>query len=105
MKTILVLGAGRSSSSLINYLLKNAPANDWHVRVGDFSEQAAIDKIGASRHGSSMRFDIRDESVSRIAVGKADVVISLMPANLHPMVARLCLIERKHFLNASYVSD
>ncbi len=105
MKTILVLGAGRSSSSLINYLLKNAPANDWHVRVGDFSEQAAIDKIGASNHGSAMRFDIRDESVSRSAVGKADVVISLMPANLHPLVARLCLTERKHFLNASYVSD
>ena len=105
MKTILVLGAGRSSSSLIHYLLENAPVYDWHVIVGDLSEQGALEKIGASRYGSAMRFDIRDEVASKSLIGNADVVVSLMPANLHPAVAKLCIVTKKHFLNASYVSD
>jgi len=73
--------------------------------VGDLSEQGAMEKIGSSRYGSALRFDIRDEALSRSLISKADVVISLMPAHLHPAVARLCIAMKKHFLNASYVSD
>jgi len=38
MKTILVLGAGRSSSSLVNYLLQQAATNSWKVVLGDISD-------------------------------------------------------------------
>ena len=38
-------------------------------------------------------------------ITSADVVISLIPAHLHPFVARICLSEKKHLLTASYVSD
>ena len=37
-KSILIVGAGRSSTSLIQYLLKQAAINSWHVIVGDFNE-------------------------------------------------------------------
>ena len=105
MKTILVLGAGRSSSSLIDYLLKNASANDWQIIVGDISARSALERIKSSRHGSAIRFDIHEEANSRATIENADVVISLLPANLHPLVAKACIEFRKHFLNASYVSD
>jgi len=105
MKTILVLGAGRSSSSLIQYLLQHAAAGPWTVVVGDFSEAAARDKIGPSVHGRAIAFDINHETQSSAAIQEADVVISLMPATLHPLVARHCLRWNKHLLNASYVSD
>src|SRR5688572_17165406 len=105
MKTILVLGAGRSSSSLITYLLNNAPAYDWQIVVGDISARSAVERIRSSRHGSAVRFDIREEANSRANIEAADVVISLLPANLHPLVAKLCLQLKKHFLSASYVSD
>ena len=35
MKHILVLGAGKSSASLIEYLLKQADSQDWHIYVAD----------------------------------------------------------------------
>src|SRR5687767_7877029 len=105
MKTILVLGAGRSSSSLITYLLNNAPTYDWQIVVGDISARSAVERIRSSRHGSAIRFDVHEEANSSANIEAADVVISLLPANLHPLVARHCLALKKHFLNASYVSD
>ncbi|MBL0740877.1 saccharopine dehydrogenase family protein [Chryseolinea lacunae] len=105
MKEILVLGAGRSSTSLIQYLLRHAPAGQWSVTVGDVSEQSAREKIGTSVNGRAIVFDIMNEALSSAAIQGADVVISLMPANLHPLVAKHCLKHSKHLLNASYVSD
>ncbi len=104
MKTILVLGAGRSSSSLINYLFNNAESHDWRITVGDISEEAAQRRIESAR-GNAVYFDIRDESTSQKQIEQSDVVISLLPANLHPLVAALCVHSNKHFLSASYVSD
>jgi saccharopine dehydrogenase (NADP+, L-glutamate forming) len=103
-KTILVLGAGRSSASLIDYLLSDATAHGWHIVVGDLAEDMARVRIGDHPRGTATRFDIADEARSHIAIAAADVVISLMPAALHPQVARLCLALGKHLLTASYVS-
>jgi saccharopine dehydrogenase-like NADP-dependent oxidoreductase len=104
MKSILILGAGRSSSSLISYLLENGAAKGWEVTVGDFSESIAREKVGTSAKGKAIAFDINDETSSVRAVEQADVVVSLMPAHLHVMVAKLCLRLHKHLLNASYVT-
>jgi saccharopine dehydrogenase-like NADP-dependent oxidoreductase len=104
-KSILILGAGRSSSSLINYLLDQAKINSWQITVGDFSEQAAKDRIGSAAQAKAIRFDITDAESSREAIASADVVVSLIPAHLHPLVAKICLIEKKHLLTASYISD
>ncbi len=103
--SILILGAGRSSSSLINYILAQAKEHSWQVTVGDFSEAAAKERVGNSSQGNAIRFDIADTETSRAAIASADVVVSLIPAHLHPLVAKICLSEKKHLLTASYVSD
>ena len=90
MKTVLILGAGRSSSSLIRYVLQHASANEWNVIVGDLSVEAGRQSIG-SGNGAAVYFDIKDEVSSAITVGESDIVISLLPAHLHPLVARLCV--------------
>lgn len=105
MKNILVLGAGRSSSSLISYLLNNAAGNQWSVTVGDVSEQAARERVGNSAHGKTILFDIQKTDAARAAVVEADVVVSVLPAHFHPEVARHCLALKKHLITASYVSD
>jgi saccharopine dehydrogenase-like NADP-dependent oxidoreductase len=105
MRNILVLGAGRSSSSLIAYLLGHAQAGDWHVTVGDFSIQAATEKVQNHARGKAVRFDIHEAETSIASITSADIVISLLPAHLHPIVAAHCLALGKHLLNASYVSD
>ena len=47
MKNILVIGAGRSATVLIQYFLDNAETQDWSVTVGDISEALASDKVGS----------------------------------------------------------
>jgi saccharopine dehydrogenase-like NADP-dependent oxidoreductase len=105
MKRILVLGAGRSSSACISYLINNASANDWQITVGDVAESAAKERIGTGSNAKAISFHIENLDTSRAAISHADVVISLVPASLHPLVAKLCLAENKHLLTASYVSD
>jgi len=103
MRSILVLGAGRSSSALIDYLLLLASDRNWNVTVGDVSESAARERVGKSPHGKAILFDIQQESAAAIIAGH-DIVISVLPATLHPVVAKICLTHGKHLLTASYVS-
>lgn len=105
MKTILVLGAGRSSASLISYLLHEATALSMNITVGDFSESAARERVGTHPHGRAIAFDITQREASEKEIAQADIVISLLPAHLHPQVAAICLAAKKHLLTASYVSD
>jgi saccharopine dehydrogenase-like NADP-dependent oxidoreductase len=105
MKNLLVLGAGRSSSSLIKYLLDNAVSCEWNVTVGDFSLKAAQEKVHNHSRGKAIRFDINETESTTDAIRNSDIVVSLMPAHLHALVAVRCLEFGKHLLNASYVSD
>lgn len=105
MKTILVLGAGRSSSSLISYLLDSAGSNGWEIIVGDFSLDAAQAKVGKSANGKAITFDIQQEEYAKKTIASANVVISLLPPHFHVAVARHCLVLGKHLITASYVSD
>lgn len=104
-KFILVVGAGRSSSSLISYLLTQASLHNWTITVGDISLQAAQDRVSTSPYGKAVQFNIDEQERSRKIIAANDIVISLLPAHLHPLVAKICLAERKHLLTASYVSD
>lgn len=103
MPSLLVLGAGRSSSSLIGYLLELAPQRGWKVTVADVSEAAARERTGASPHAKAVAFDIKKEGAEAV-IGAHDLVISVLPASFHPLVAKFCLKHRKHLLTASYVS-
>ncbi|HET7179932.1 MAG TPA: saccharopine dehydrogenase C-terminal domain-containing protein [Chryseosolibacter sp.] len=104
MTRILVLGAGRSSSVLIRYLLDNARTSQWQVVVADASIEAARKKIGSSDAGEAVAFDINEPQRSDAIIQSADIVISLLPPDFHPLVALRCLAAGKHFLTASYLS-
>lgn len=104
-KSILILGAGRSSAALISYLLEKANKGNWHVTVGDFFEQAAKDRVEGSANGTAIRFDIEEEEASAKAIESSDLVISLLPAAFHPRVAKMCLHYKRHLFTASYISD
>lgn len=105
MKTILILGAGRSSSALITYLLQQATIYSWKIVIGDVSEAAAQQRLGGSARGRGVSFDINNNGDSIAIIQSADVVISLLPAHLHILVAKHCITLSKHLLTASYVSN
>lgn len=105
MNRILVLGAGRSATSLIKYLLENASENNWQITVADYALQLAQEKIGEHPKAKAIAFNINKEEERDAVIQDSDVVISMLPARFHPSVAEACLAFEKHLLTASYVSD
>jgi saccharopine dehydrogenase-like NADP-dependent oxidoreductase len=105
MKTILVLGAGRSSSALIAYLLDYASKSGNKVLVGDISRDAAQKHVADHPSGEAITFDIGQGDQSSQLIAKAGIVASLLPAHHHHRVAEMCLHYGKDLVTASYVSD
>ncbi len=105
MKTILIIGAGRSSSSLISYLLEHAEKGGWRVRVGDVEEKNAAARVNGHSSGASFRFDITDAVQREKEISGAAVVVSMLPAFMHGAVAKDCVRLGRHLVTASYVSD
>lgn len=104
MKKIMVLGAGRSATVLIHYLLKNAGEWNATITVGDQSLEAAKLKVGDHTSGEAILFDATDEVLRRKVIAEHDIIISMLPPNLHLLVATNCIEFRKHLVTASYVS-
>ncbi|MEO6904666.1 MAG: saccharopine dehydrogenase C-terminal domain-containing protein [Bacteroidia bacterium] len=104
MKNILVIGAGRSSSSLIKYLLTNEAAENWSVSIADVSLDLIKQKIVAKPTTRAVVFDVHNDAQREAEIQRADIVISMLPAFLHINVAKDCVRYKKHLVTASYVS-
>jgi saccharopine dehydrogenase-like NADP-dependent oxidoreductase len=105
MKTILLFGAGKSATVLIDYLLENAITENWDVWVVDADLQLAKSKVGVSKKGHAVSFDINNAAERNTYIKKADIVISLLPPSLHIEVAKDCIKLHKNLLTASYLDD
>jgi len=104
MDKIVIFGAGLSASSLIQYLLDNAAQHQWLVRLGDKALSTAKGKINNHPQGEAFAFDVFNAQQVEEEVKKATVVISMLPARFHPVVAKACVTHNKHMVTASYVS-
>lgn len=105
MKRILVVGAGLSATSLIDYLLNKSEENDWNVVVGDFDLSLAEQKINSHQRGTALHFDVFDIEQRNDAIREADIVVSMLPARMHVLLAEDCVIQGVDMITASYVSD
>jgi saccharopine dehydrogenase-like NADP-dependent oxidoreductase len=103
-RKVVILGAGRSSTHLIQHLLENAASWRIHVRVGDGVLSIAEEKVKGHEHGSVFEFDAQNVEMMDREVAQSDLVISMLPAFMHPTVAKLCLKHYKHLITPSYVS-
>ena len=104
MKKILVIGAGRSAITLIKYLFDNAEVNNWFVTVADFSVDLAKETVGNSENGKAVFFNVTDDKQRKSEISDADIVISMLPASMHILVAEDCVRLYKNLVTASYVS-
>ena len=104
MKNILVIGAGRTSSSLINYLLKKSKELDWAITVADQSLEFAEQKVANHPRAKAIKFDVLDDEQRSVQISKADLVVSLLPETFHIHVVKDCIKFRAHLITASYVS-
>ena len=103
MKNIVLLGAGRSSSVLLDYLKEHADEMQWKISVADVSLNHAKEIV--KEHRSFSFHDLsKDVSLKEKLIAESDIVISMLPANCHAEIARFCITHKKHLVTASYVS-
>jgi saccharopine dehydrogenase-like NADP-dependent oxidoreductase len=107
MKNILILGAGRSATSLIDYLKNYCRDKDLQLTIADADPALAQQKAGGALSDKlkATGLDIFNEEALHASIRMADIVISMVPAAFHPLVARACILFKKHMLSASYVGD
>lgn len=105
MKNILIIGAGRSATALIQYTLRKAETRDWFVTLVDADEHLAAQKLRGHPKGRAAGLDILKVDTRREYIAQADIVVSLLPAHLHFQVAEDCILLNKHLITASYVSQ
>ncbi len=105
MKKILVIGSGRSSTSLIKYLLDNSELEKWTVTVVDFNLKLAESKVGNHPNGLCFQLDANNDIKRKEFIQSSDVVISMLPAHMHFKVLKDSVDCGVHVITPSYITD
>ena len=102
MKQVLILGAGAVARPAVNYLLGK---EGLAVVVADQKPGKAEALVAGHPGGRAVTLDAGDIPVLERTIAAADIVVSLLPWTLHPVIAELCLAHSKHMVTASYVKE
>jgi saccharopine dehydrogenase-like NADP-dependent oxidoreductase len=105
MKTILLFGAGKSATSLIEYLGECCDQNDWKFIVCDADQSLAESKIKNFKSARAVSIDVNNIEKRHELISGSDIVISMLPPGLHFLVAKDCVMFSKNLLTASYVDE
>lgn len=103
MSNILVLGAGRSSSFLIDYLARWCINTGAEITVADLA-QPAHTNFPDRESFKFVQADLNNQDVRRALIKGRTVVVSMLPAFMHPLIAGDCLAEGVNMATASYES-
>jgi saccharopine dehydrogenase-like NADP-dependent oxidoreductase len=103
MKKILIFGAGKSATCLIDYLCVTCEENNWTLLLCDNDALLAQSKISNCKNTEAIAADINIEAERNYLIKESDIVISMLPPHLHFLVASDCLAHSKNLLTASYV--
>jgi saccharopine dehydrogenase-like NADP-dependent oxidoreductase len=104
MKNILIIGAGKSSSSLIKYLLDKADIENLFLTIGDLDINNAKQLVNNHKKTNVIQFDVFNDNQRQHEIKNSDLVISMLPARFHIEVAKDCITFKKHMVTASYIS-
>lgn len=115
MKRVLALGAGLVAKPLVDELLRRPDVGLTLAALDVERARALVESAveshpeappGVDHRARAEALDVVDdpEALARSVAG-ADAVVSLLPADLHPPVARACLEHRVPLVTTSYVSD
>jgi saccharopine dehydrogenase (NAD+, L-glutamate forming) len=105
MRNILIIGAGRSTTSLIRYLIEKSSSENLYITIGDISLESAQKLTKNHLNTKGILLDVFNKKQREEAVKSADIVISMLPARFHIEVAKDCISYRKNLVTASYISD
>ncbi|NAS12702.1 saccharopine dehydrogenase family protein [Poritiphilus flavus] len=105
LRKILVIGAGKSTSYLLDYFLERAKEEQLHLIIADREPEKIGEELQSHPSCEVIRLDIFEDKARQEAVKDADIVVSMLPPRLHIKVAEDCISYEKHLVTASYVSE
>lgn len=103
MRKIALIGAGRSTSYLVKYLVEYSEKENWSLTIAD-KELSPLYKNIPSPH-SVIVLNIDNHEALLELISSSDLVISMLPAHLHLSIARICIDKGVNMATASYLSD
>jgi len=104
MRKILVIGSGKSTSYLLKYLLDKSTSENLHITVGDLDISSTQNILQDHANANVLTLDVFNDNERSKAIKNSDIVISMLPARFHSVVAKDCVLQKKHMVTASYVS-
>jgi saccharopine dehydrogenase-like NADP-dependent oxidoreductase len=105
MKNIVVFGAGKSATCLIDYLTGLILQKNWSLTIADSNIGSLQKKLIKSPGIVPVQVDVENSRERTALIKNADIVISLLPPSLHILIARDCITNLKNLLTASYVNE
>lgn len=105
MRNILIIGAGKSTPYIVKYLMAKSSDENLFLTIGDLNLNNAKKLSTSHTNFRAIKFDILNRKNSSEQISKSDIVISMLPARFHLLVAKECLKHKKSLLTASYISD
>ncbi|WWC89390.1 uncharacterized protein L201_004313 [Kwoniella dendrophila CBS 6074] len=100
-KKILLLGSGLVAGPAVEVFAARA---DVQLAIASNNLPEARALIKGRSNIQSVSLDVGDDAALGATVAASDVVVSLLPAPMHPQVAKHCINHSKHLVTASYVS-
>ena len=78
MKQIILFGAGRSATYLIDYLLEHAEAEEFQLVLADSNIEIAELKIGNHPRGRAVACYFNDTAMRQALIEQVSFVISIL---------------------------
>ncbi|MFT7334043.1 MAG: saccharopine dehydrogenase-like NADP-dependent oxidoreductase [Sphingobacteriales bacterium] len=103
-KKIFLIGAGRSATTLIKYLLNELTQHDWALTIGEQNVALAEGKINGASKAKAIAFNALNAEERELHLKDQDLVISMLPAHLHADVVDFCISNKINIITPSYVS-
>lgn len=105
MKSIVLFGAGKSATCLIDYLTGICSEKNWKLTIADADVETMRKKLVPSPFVRPIQVNVENSGERNLLIKNADLVISLLPPSLHILIAKDCVFNQKNLLTASYVDE
>jgi saccharopine dehydrogenase-like NADP-dependent oxidoreductase len=100
VKKIMVFGAGLVAKPLVDYLA----GHGYQLTVADVVFEKAQALAAPHANVTPIEFSSDNDALMDSLVASHDLSVSLLPAVLHPVVAKKCVAHGKPMVTASYIS-
>lgn len=104
MNKILILGAGRSATTLIKYLAERSTQLNVQITIADNNPQEVQKKTKDFENVKVLALNANQADERSTLISGHNLIISMLPAFMHVEVAKDCIKHKKNLITPSYIS-